>query len=292
MYRINPFLIGLLALIVAGCSSGEKIDLFLNLEEGQKYNLRQRLAGEVTTTFLNESKTVATVGEYFLTYEVMEKREEDYELKVIYNRIIYQLGSGESFELLDYDSSRETDRGSGEAYTPEIDSSFTGMIGNSYFITVNRYGKISRIEKDSTLKALEGKFADDYVSRVDKFLAEIVTIFPDHPVGEDDEWEFLGDIAGYAMEINITYSILELREKTVFIEVNGETLGKNSMDMESQPGTLQLSGTQTGTMEVDRKTGTILNVSLQSIGSGEIEMGGMKAPLDMTLSTEMGPYEP
>ena len=28
------------------------------------------------------------------------------------------------------------------------------------------------------------------------------------------------------------------------------------------------------------------------LGTGEIDMGGIKAPLEMTLSTEMGPYEP
>ena len=166
------------------------------------------------------------------------------------------------------------------------------MIGNAYFLTVNRYGEIGEIEKDSALKALVERYPNNYILKVDQSLTEIMAIYPDHSVGEGDEWQFLSQVAGYAMEINTTYSIKELGESRVSIEVNGVTRGNNPMDMETQDGTLQLSGTQSGTMEVDRKTGTILNVSLQSTSTGEIDMGGIKAPLEMTLSTEMGPYEP
>lgn len=103
-----------------------------------------------------------------------------------------------------------------------------------------------------------------------------VTPLPTDPVSIGDSWTDSTSMAGMPMSLETTYTLSSRQDGVAMIDVKS-VIGAEGATMEMGPMEMHvdLSGEQTGTMEVDEATGWTIRSRLEGEFSGFVTMEGM-----------------
>ncbi len=170
---------------------------------------------------------------------------------------------------LNYDSSDPSTYASGRGKL--VGDALNKIIKKPYGITMDHLGNISAYDLSALLKGnnkISGniKPGNNYV------------IFPDHKVKVGDSWE--ADIKPMKMDkmdIHIKYTLKKLSGKKATIGLEG-TLTASKVAGQS----INLTGTQSGVVVVDTKTGWTMSSHMTQDIKMKIEKNGMEIPMDIS----------
>jgi hypothetical protein len=107
--------------------------------------------------------------------------------------------------------------------------------------------------------------------------------FPDKPVKPGDSWNFTTSMASSGLAINIDMKLTLKSIEGNVVTLDGEgtvsTPEGYEQEMNGMKVKVNLKGTQTGEIKLDRNTGWIISSTITQSFGGEMEGMGMKIPI-------------
>lgn len=279
---IRPILVLLCGLLFAACSSDnnhkntEAVSIALQFPAGSAYmytmdarqTIRQEVAGMKTEMDqqmkLESSYTVSAAG-------------DDKRLSVNYDRFyIHSKSNGMSME---YDSGDSTKQ------PPEL-AGAGNIVNHPFSIIVNSKGEILKVEPVSDQTATAAGYDD---STIRQMMEQSLNIYPDKPVNIGDTWErtYRTNIGFMDMQVASKYKLVSVANEVAHLEVNAVISSEPGGAAAMQGMKMEMNGTQKGTMDIDLKTGLILDSKFTQDVKGKMSMSGTEIPLELTSETRI-----
>ena len=170
---------------------------------------------------------------------------------------------------LKYDSSDSSTFASGRGKL--IGDALNKLIGKPYGITMDHLGNISAYDLSALLKD-NNKIAGNIKSGTN------YVIFPDHKVKVGDSWQ--ADIKPMKtdnMKIHIKYTLKKLSGKKATIGIDGSVTANKIAGQN-----IDISGTQTGEVVVNTKTGWTMSSHMTQDLKMKTERNGVETPINIS----------
>jgi hypothetical protein len=253
----------------AQMSSGqEKITLQYNMAKGdtRKLNFAVNMDNKVTVGD-NTIDMVITMG-MDATFAVKEVDKEGlHTVDFTYDRIKMKMTG--PLEV-DYDSdNKDEDPG-------PLAKSFAGLAGQTITMKIDRQAKVKDVQGFEKIAERMGVPKKQFDSQRDQMM-QMIAPLPGKPVGIGDSWEGTMKLSGdpnLPITLTATYTLADRKDGDAIINLTGK--------LASDKG---LTGTLSGTMRVEEKTGWTKSGNVGMSMKGDVQ--GVK--MTMTAKTKFGP---
>lgn len=270
--------------VITNPGTGEKIQLRLNLEEGKSYKARMVTDQQITVAGQKQPQSIG----FGFTHHVKEVRDDGTAVvQITYDSVQFkQQGPTGSIE---YDSANPP------ANLPAMAKGFAALVGQGFTMEVTPTGKVTKIEgagemisnmlkqmdmpMPSARATLEEKmkeqFGDDALREM---MEQMTAIYPGEPVGIGGSWTKRMVVSkGFPIIMDNTWTLKSRQDGVAVVDVQSKVAPNPSagpMDMGMVKIGHQLSGTQSGTLELDEATGWTLRSTLQQKLAGKMTVTG------------------
>ena len=280
-----------LVFIVA--SAHAQIKLNYNLDENTIYNSKVTIDQTIAQTMMGQTQNIQNDQGYGVTVTVEKKNADSYSLSMMYNSIMIN----SPMAGLTYNSETATSEPTGSA------KALSSAIGTEFSFELNKDGSVSSVSgieamldsmaanmgladeaQASAFKAqMGGQYNEDAIKSQMK---RTLVIYPDKELNKGDTWSADESITTpFTMNIQTTYELADYDDKTATINVSSDIFSEGgSMTMGGATMTPDLSGVQSGTIVVDRKTGLVLSANVEQLVSGVMNM---TSPQEMEIPMEI-----
>lgn len=254
------------------------MNLKLNLKTGDVYEANVVMDQKVTTSAMGIKMDVDQAINLYQTLTVQEvDAEGNTRLEAVTDRFVMKqnipvMGMPVNLE---FDTDKPEKAGAlGESMAPY----FSKMKGLTYHLTLDPSGKMissdaGEVYKRTGLDSLSrqgGKNAPDGNS--EQYLCPL----PEKPVKKGDKFVTESASKGSGFIARSTYTVKEIRPDRVILDVFTELIPSKAEEI---AGTMvEVSGTQTGTAEIDRLTGMTIKSEMKQDLKMDITSMGMKMP--------------
>lgn len=249
-------------------ASGDAIELKFNIPNGSKFMYSTSLKQKVQ--MMGQNMTMNMVMDYL--YNITGAENNNKNLSVSYDRIQMEMDAP-GMGLTKYDSKDET------AKDPS-GGAFKNMVGKAFTMTVSPDGEIVNIDglKDILPTGAAG-FDENTMKQT---MQMSFNFYPDKPVKPGESWnkKTTMNIQVLTMSIDSKYTLKEVKGDNAIVSVDSKITMDPGTSSEMQGMKMDMSGTQSGTMEVEIKTGQLLSGNLTQKISGKISAGGQEMPMD------------
>lgn len=114
-----------------------------------------------------------------------------------------------------------------------------------------------------------------------EMLTRMMAVYPAEPVTVGDTWSSRNAVtAGFPITVDATYTLRERRDGVAFVDVVStveSTPGVEGMEMAGATLKFNLSGDQSGTIEIGESDGWVVRTRLSQEFSGQVEIDGGEA---------------
>ena len=293
-------IIGLLVLLLGACqgskTSSDVVQLKLNLENGKAYIY-------ATNTHLDMTvKGMATGLNMAYTYKLMNDSKDSAGNQVLLSTIDALKFKAEAMGMsMGYDSKEVIDTNHQDGMSRMVRSIFSGMLGKSFKVTVSPTGNIEKVTGVEEIVAamidgIPGSEEDKARMRqtlqqsfnplqVKQTFAQAFNIYPDKPVKVGDTWNKDLDLgmAGMKSKQQIIFKVKDITASSVILDLKGEL--KSSMkpptDSTDASASTNMTGSENGTMTIDRTSGLATSGDLDLNVKGSVNMKGTAMPMDI-----------
>jgi hypothetical protein len=245
------------------CVHAQKsVDLRYNVSSGDRYTMTMEIDQDIVFEANGQQMALDQMINFKLLSEVSEATADSIKLKHQLNAV--KMTQGIFGMTVTYDS--EDPATLQNPMAAKVGEQFTAIIGQSFFMNMDKKGNVGSMDMRNVTD--NDDFADNLNSG-GQFVA-----FPDGKVKVGESWEkdiFASDESN--MKFNAVYTLLKVtgKEATIGLEA---TIKANPND----DSDLNLSGTQTGEMIVDLKTGWLIESTTSQDLELEVEQNGQKYP--------------
>ena len=261
----------------------ENISLKLNLDQGGQYRFINTSTQEIIIELAENPMQTTTEKTIHYLLEILSNTNEGLKIKATCERvaILIQLSGNDPFKI-------DTDLPENEQNS-DLYPMYSSFINQPFYLFVNREGELQKTERltdvstrDETKDALLSK---DSVMLASLFsdLENTFYIFPKDSVSMGKTWAtFQNNRIDHEINIDIkkSFTLESLSEDLAWINIDHQiTNSPSSMG-------LTLTGTQEGTIEVEKKSGLILYSDAQQEIVGEINIAEFMVPLKISSSTK------
>lgn len=258
---------------------GESVSLKLHLQKGDTFASTVKMDQKINTAAMGMKMNIDQHIEVYQRLEVNEvNSDSSYTISLVTDRFYMK----QSMPMMgvpinvEYDTDKPEKAGAmGEA----MGQYFEKMKGLSYDVVMDNHGKIIRNNMEEVYKKLgldsltkEGGNNNSTGGNAEQYVSQL----PDKPVKEGDSYVVeLTQNSLVPIGTKSTYTVKEITAEKVLLEVTSEFL----------PGTevkgvkMEVKGSQTGTVEVDRKTGMTLRSEIKQKLDMTINANGMNMPM-------------
>lgn len=269
----------------AGLANGkEPIELKFNLKPGEKYLFSSETSQRIVQEMMGQKMTtIQSVTSHYI-YDILSAQDGVTKVQVTFDKIKMDTDVA-GMQRLTYDSDNPDE--SAKEMKP-----MSVMIGKSFSMYVSEAGNVERIEGLSEifdeLEGMQGEMLKQFFgdSTMMQNMSMMTNIYPDGPVDVGSQWNkaFSGPLAGMMkVSSDMTFSLSAIEGSNAQIAVQG-TLDFSKLENGNpmlQHATLNLNGTQTGTLTVDTRSGLPMKSVLNQEIKGDLEIQGMKIPMTM-----------
>lgn len=290
---------GLLSLLVLACATvsangltdkkdtplphRQQVLLKFNLQPGASYLFSSTMEQNIGQTLMGQQMTTIQriVSDYL--YDVRSVENGITTINVTFSAIKMDMDIA-GMQSVSFDSENP------DAATGEL-KALSNLVGKSFLMQVDESGRVGKIEGLAEMFASVGgreaemlrqSFGD---SSMMQNMNQVINIYPNRNVAIGDHWAktFSGPIAGFLQsEASSTFSLTGINGNSAILE----TAGRMNFSKLEGPGVnpmlagaeFNLNGTQTGTLEVDIKSGLPVSVRLRQDIEGDIDVQGMLIP--------------
>ncbi len=248
----------------------KSIELKYNLNKGDKYLFITDIDMDMTFEAMGNTTTMNQVMGIQMSSMVTGINGNDINQDFTFDKIAM---NQKIFGMeINYDSDDSSTFTSGMG--AQIAQQMNKIIGAAIKISMDKYGTINEMDISSIT---------DNSDLVNSFgSGNMYAVYPEHKIKVGESWE--EDIKPpkkSEMKVHVKYTLLKATRKQAEIMVEG-TLSAN----EIEGNEINLSGTTSGKMIVDRATGMLIESTIDSEIEMDLEQGGNKIPATM-MSTSV-----
>lgn len=266
--------------------NADKIKLKVDFTPSTMYHftlsLSQKISQELMGSPIEATKTV----KYTATSEIVRSDENGTTIKAIYEEIAVDIDMPQGH--FTFNSGQDT-----------TSSVITSIVNRPFLIYLDEEGKIEKeeglddiieetqaIDQPAALALAGLELFNEY--RIAKIIASNFTVLPDHPLEIGENWQKnsqqrIND--QFNLDNTTTYTLESLNEDLAWINLEGVV--SSSMGGENSLGEVNMEGTQSGTIEVERSTGLILSNDTHQEVEGLMKAQGFEVPIKIITDSSM-----
>ena len=245
--------------------------LKFNFQKGKKYDYVLNFDVNVE----REGKKRNNTMKWNYNMEVVDEKNKVKTIKTTYKRIdmaMDLLGTGQKTE---FSSDKEVDPMNFMEFPSKM---FAALKGKSFLMQVNEKGEILSVSgldkigeamvnavnlpdemKQKMLQGFKGQFSEDAVKQM---FSQSFNIFPNKLVSIGDSWRKTTTAsAPVNLEGTTTYTVKNIKNNLVYLTSNSKLKGDNDA-----------TGTETGKLIVDSKTGLVTEASFEQKLNGKVQI--------------------
>lgn len=263
-------LIGLLLIGISSVFAQKSVNLEYDLSQGDNYQFTTDIDMDMTFEAMGQTTTMNQLMGIQMTSIVSSIEGDDINQDFTFDKIAM---NQKIFGMeINYDSEDSSTFTSGMG--AQIAEQMNKIIGATIKISMDKYGTINELDISSIT---------DNSDLVNSFgSGNMYAVYPKHKIKVGESWE--EDIKPpkeSEMKVHVKYTLLKANKKQVEIGVEG-TISAN----EIEGNEINLSGTTSGKMIVDRASGMLIQSTIESEVEMDLDKGGKKIPATM-MSTSV-----
>ena len=248
-------------------SAQKKVSLKYNLQKGEKYITHTTTNQDITMQAQGQTMTMSQA----ITSDISTVIKESTSDSIVTSNKMDKMTMKQTMfgQELNYDSSDPSTYASGRG--KQVGDALNKMIGKAYSIKMDRLGNIGSYDMSALLK--EGGQVSSNLKSGNNYI-----VFPKHKVKVGDSWE--ADIKPMKtdnMQIHMKYTLKKVSGKKATIGIDG-TISANKIN----GTTTNLSGTQSGEVVVNLKTGWPVSSHMTQDIKMKLEKNGMEIPMEIS----------
>lgn len=300
MKKLYPLFLAFLIMI--SCSKKEQYRLGFRIPVGQQIEIYQTQSMEMENFMEKENQKIKSILETWSKWSIAGYRKDSImEIKHTYERFISNIVMGDSIKISD-----SNDPSTMKSSEDSEMNSLAVLIGRTIDLSINKNGKVIDFKGTESIKEEILKDSAAYGKPFDVFLEnlsnegmkaqfDVFHIYPDKPVKVGDTWNAEWSMSyGITFKINNTYTLRNVVGDTAVIDISGLVSTSNSTSkidaknpMAALSKMMTINGKYSGEIKSDIKTGFIYKNEQTFDVKAEINMLGMKLPMNMMGSTSL-----
>ncbi len=292
------FSVALIFTFLSGLSSAQ-IQLDYSLKTGTTYTTKVLLDQSISQTIMGQSQNSDSDQGYGIKMTVIDIEDGNYSIKMVYNSIMIN----QPMVGLSYDSETATTEPTGPA------KAIASVLDKELNFTLGKDGVISNITgfealldsmvanmgitDENQASAFKAQMSAQYNSQtIEDQLNRTLIVFPNKELNKGDTWsEDQSITTPFALNIQTTYELAGYDNDTATLNITSDIFTEGGeMSMNGATMTPDLTGVQSGTIKIDRKTGLILESNMEQLISGLLNITSpqeMEIPMEITGKTEV-----
>jgi len=305
--RILTF-VGLLVIValLVSCGGGtKKLDLKLRLEPGKSYGAKMIADQTITQTLMGQTQTITQSIGMGYTYQVQSVDPDgSMWVKITYDWVSYKQDS--PMGKVSYDSANPP------ATVPEAAIGYAALVGRGFSAKITPTGEMTDVRgadqmvaeilgamnlpagsaRDQVEALLRTQLSDEALK--DSF-EKAALFYPDKPIAVGDSWS--GQIAlasGMPMILDTTWTLKARKNGVATVETRSDARpnpGAKPLELAGMSISYELSGVQSGSMDLDEKTGWLLGGTLKQDVSGKVSAMGTSWPITIVSNIRFEPWQ-
>ena len=285
-------IIAIFILVIAGvflsCSgSSEKWVLKFNLEKGKTYNYE--LAVDMDQEMTGKTNKIEVITGYAI--RVMDDGGSIKTLDIEYYGFKMKMNLG-GYEMT-VDASKKAEDSNNLDPVAIMYNAFSGIIGKKFTMEVNEEGKIQSISgvrelieeivnsvhgEDEVKIMVQASLNDQFSEeKIKETFAPMFGIYPNKEVKAGDTWSSSYNLTSQGVQAKTDYTLKSFEGDNAVLDVKSKMDPLSGADNEAVAG-MKLSGTQSGTMKLNSKSGMVIDAELtqnfEASGSLKMKMIG------------------
>ena len=291
LIQLNVAILLLLALSFH-CQGADKYTVKYNLEKGKTY--KQHSVTDMTMAMSamgQDMKMNMTMG-IDNNYEVIDKNNEVYNIRMNYQRIKMDVTSPTALSL---DS--DTPENSSDKNAAEL---LKSLVGIPLDIQLTEKGKVTSIKGVDSLIAKINATGNSQFKQlfnqqfsentIQKSIEQSSAYFPDKQVAVGDTWDVSTTLSSNGIDIinKMTLTMKQVSNNVATIEFTGALTtpeGGAATHVQGVDAKVSVNGTQSGTIQLDINTGWIVRSEIDQKFDQNIEVMGQTMPQQIETKT-------
>lgn len=274
------------AFLLGGCGGDGPVTLQLSPSSGEKIRqwvvTDQKIEQKAGDTWQEVHQSIG-IGTTYTVEDIGS--DSTVRMRVVYDSVtVDQEGAGNPVHYNSVGASQDV---------PPLAAGYAAMLDQSFTLTLGPDGRLRRIAGvDSMLHNIIEKVARSNPSARsmieygvtsllnEKSLTETMerslAVYPDRPVSVGDTWSNVVSVTiGTPMTINTTYTLKDIHDGRAYIGLNSSIVtnqASGALELAGMSIVYQVSGTQSGSMQVDLDDGWIISSEIEQDFSGTMQV--------------------
>jgi hypothetical protein len=270
--------------VCLGLTAMAQITLKFNPDKGSKYEYQMEMIQKINQTIMGQKMDVNQTMILSYNMDVVEKTATETRLEMMYKDVSYNLVS--AMMNMTYDSkSNATPANTIDEMMAKI---FGSLLNKKFTVTLLPDGSVKSVAgmkeiindmakavgndmvSQQVTQQLSQQFSDDAMKST---FEQSFKIYPTKAIKPGDSWNVVQKTGagGMNMDLNTTYNLKSADAGTAIADVTSTINGMGG----------QITGTQSGTIEFDVKTGLPMVSKMNQKASGKVSANGMEIPMDI-----------
>ena len=295
---MKKFLLAGLFLLPSLAIGAEPINLSFNPEKGTKYDYRMEMTQDINQSAAGMNIPIKSEMMAAFRWEVKDKTAQETQLQVTYRELAQTITS--SLVNMKYDSRKPNENSTGTEGM--IGKMLGGMIGKSLTMTITADGSVKSITGmeaiiDGMAQAADGA-PPEMAAEMRKQFGDVamkgmfeqsLKFYPSSPIRSGDSWnvEIAIPMGNMNTGIKSRYTLKNVKKNMATIAFVSDL----TVDVAELGTGARLTGTQTGTVVVDVRTGMPLTGDMLQNVKGSFEVQGVNVQMGMVSKLKMSTKE-
>lgn len=282
---MRKVLFTVVALFAVATLSTAQVTLKFNPQKGSKYQYNQEMIQKINQDVMGQKMVTDQVMRFMYEMDVKESNANSTKMDFVFREVAYSVSN--PMMSMKYDS--KAPQANPNATDAMMGKIFGSIIGKKFEIVIAPDGSVTSVSgMDEIVNGMieavasEGQMAQQMAQGLRQQLSnesmkatmeQVFKQYPSKPVKAGDTWNInvTNGAMGMNMKMNNTYTLKSANAQTAVVGVESTVDGMNG----------QITGTQTGTIEYDTKTGIPKTSELKQDMKGKVSAQGMEIPMDI-----------
>ncbi|GLB48081.1 DUF6263 family protein [Neptunitalea lumnitzerae] len=274
------------ALLLTSCGN-DKVDLALHLKEGETYKQSTSATVDMEQEFMGQKMSTEVNYKGDVDFHVNGMEGDAYDVDVTYKFLSLEMKSPQGTMTFDSETVDTTN-----IMTELMTKMLQGLKSDSFTIILEKTGKVKEVkgldvlfenvlgefpnvpqmQKEQLKQQMNASYGEDALKGNFEMLS---AIFPEKTVGKGDVWTIETQLKAINTSVSTDYHIEEIAGD--YIVLKGETTltpedFNEAPKLNSIPGDLNLEGTYTSVIKLDKETGWIIDATMEQDLEGDMKV--------------------